>query len=134
MGSGKTHVYLIGGGDFKKQNLASFKECRKLTQQGQSYSFEAKANMLYPRHGHSACAVGETQIVVTGGRHGAGNECELFERSKNQWRELPKLLRRRHYHSSCAFEGRSIFVFCGIDNDTRGYINKIERLQLNEGL
>jgi hypothetical protein len=102
--------------------------------QGNVYSFEAKANMIYPRHGHSACAVGETQIVVTGGRHGSGNECEIFERSGNKWRELPKLLRRRHYHSSCAFEGRSVFVFCGIDNDTRGYINSIERLQLNEGL
>jgi len=38
---------------------------------------------------------------------------------------------KRHYHSSCAFEGKSVFVFCGIHNDTRSYINSIERLDVS---
>ena len=41
------------------------------------------------------------------------------------------MITKRHYHSSCAFEGKSVFVMCGIHNETRSYINTIERLDIS---
>lgn len=84
-----------------------------------------------PRHGHSACAVGNKYIVVTGGRIGTGTSSEIFDVNQNKWSRLPEMTVKRHYHSSCAFEGKSVFVFCGIHNDTRSYINSIERLDVS---
>jgi len=43
------------------------------------------------------------------------------------WFELPDLNIGRHYHSSCSFYDKSVYVFCGIANNTRKYINHIER-------
>jgi len=37
----------------------------------------------------------------------------------------------RHYHSSCSFQNKFIYVFCGISNDTKKYMNSIERLEIN---
>ena len=36
----------------------------------------------------------------------------------------------RHYHSSCSFQGRFVYVFCGISNETKKYLNSIERLEI----
>ena len=47
--------------------------------------------MKHPRHGHSACAVGDRQIVVTGGRFGTGTTSEMFDVNSNVWRDLPEL-------------------------------------------
>lgn len=86
-----------------------------------------------PRHGHSACAVGDKYIVVTAGRFDAGPKAtaELFNVPANKWTDLPNMIIKRHYHSSCAFRGESVFVFCGIHNETRAYINDIEQLDLS---
>lgn len=86
--------------------------------------------MKFPRHGHSACAVGDKYIAVSGGRY-EGTKCEMYSINTNKWQELPELITRRHYHSSCAFEGRQIFVFCGIHNESRQYINSIECLDVS---
>lgn len=99
--------------------------------QGDKYVFQGRANMKYARHGHSACAVGDRYIVVTGGRIGSGTTCEIYDINTNKWSDLPEMGTKRHYHSSCAFEGKSVFVFCGIHNETRNYINTIERLDIS---
>jgi hypothetical protein len=88
--------------------------------------------MRDPRHGHSACAVGDKYICVTGGRIGTGTTCEMFDIKANKWSMLSEMATKRHYHSSCAFEGRSVFVFCGICNDTRSYINSVERIDVSQ--
>jgi hypothetical protein len=87
--------------------------------------------MKYARHGHSACGVGEKYIVVTGGRIGDGNTCEIYDVGLNKWSDLPRLNTKRHYHSSCAFENSSVFAFCGINCDNRAYVNTIERLDIS---
>jgi hypothetical protein len=87
--------------------------------------------MKYPRHGHSACAVGNRFIAVTGGRIGSGTTCEMYNINSNKWANLPDMITKRHYHSSCAFEGKNIFVFCGIHNETRSYINSIEHCDVS---
>lgn len=74
---------MLGGGDFKVQNAKSFRECRKLVKSGNSYKLDNMANMLYQRHGHSACAFGAHHIVVTGGRHGTGHSSEIYEINNN---------------------------------------------------
>lgn len=88
--------------------------------------------MKRPRHGHSACAVGDRFIVVTAGRFDTEKAtAELFDVGGNKWSNLPDMIVKRHYHSSCAFQGKSVFVFCGIHNETRGYINDIEQLDIS---
>mmetsp|Transcript_10067 Transcript_10067/g.15395 ORF Transcript_10067/g.15395 Transcript_10067/m.15395 type:complete len:165 (-) Transcript_10067:202-696(-) len=89
-----------------------------------------KDKMKHPRHGHSAVWFGEKFIVVTGSRKEKNNsqvKCEMFNSDLDMWFELPDMNVGRHYHSSCAFTEKSVYVFCGIANHTRKYINSIER-------
>jgi hypothetical protein len=37
----------------------------------------------------------------------------------------------RHYHSSCSFKNNSVYVFCGISNETKKYLNTVERMNIN---
>lgn len=37
----------------------------------------------------------------------------------------------RHYHSSCVFQNKYLYVFCGISNENKKYMNSIERLELD---
>lgn len=86
--------------------------------------------MKHPRHGHSACWFSEKFIVVTGSRKEKNNsqsKCEMFNADIDLWFEMPDLNVGRHYHSSCAMRDRYIYVFCGIANQSRKYINSIER-------
>ena len=117
---------MIGGGEFANATMKSHKECRKLLKQdSKSYTFQQRADLKEPRHGHSACGVGEKYIAVTAGRIGTGNSCELYDVGLNKWADLPKLNTKRHYHSSCVFENSSLFVFCGINNDNRAYVKNL---------
>lgn len=43
------------------------------------------------------------------------------------WFEMPDLNVGRHYHSMTSFADKFIYVFCGIANQTRKYINSIEK-------
>jgi hypothetical protein len=97
---------MIGGGDFQTPNAKSHIECRKLLKQADKFNFEPRESMKFPRHGHSACAVGDRLIAVTGGRIGTGTACEMYHTLTNKWENLPDLTTKRHYHSSCAFEGK----------------------------
>lgn len=122
---------MIGGGDFQNPAAKSHIECRKLLKQADKFVFQKMSDMRNPRHGHSACAVGDRLIAVSGGRIGSGTTCEMYNINSNKWQDLPELNTRRHYHSSCAFEGKQIFVFCGIHNESRQYINSIECLDVS---
>jgi len=33
----------------------------------------------------------------------------------------------RHYHASCSFKDKFVYVFCGISNATKKYVNTIEK-------
>lgn len=115
LGSPDATVYMIGGGEFN-MNARSLKEIRKLKRKGNNqFEFEECADMIYQRHGHSACAASDKYIVVTGSRlDRAGDKTELYSVEQNKWSELPALRTPRHYHSSCSYNGHRIFVFCGI--------------------
>jgi hypothetical protein len=127
-------AFMIGGGDF---NLtpASMYECYELLFKPGTSSYDClpKARMAYPRHGHSACAVSDTHILVTGSRKDvqkAAQKCELYNIAQNKWTEMPMLNQGRHYHASCDFNGELVYVFCGISNSTKRYSNSIERLEI----
>jgi N-acetylneuraminic acid mutarotase len=45
----------------------------------------------------------------------------------DMWWEIPDLNVARHYHSSCTFAEQYVYVFCGINNSTKKYLNSIER-------
>jgi len=54
-------------------------------------------------------------------------KAEMYNSDIDLWFEMPDLNVGRHYHSSCSFSEKAVFVFCGIANQTRKYINSIER-------
>lgn len=127
-------LFMIGGGDF---NLtpASMYECYELLFRPGTSSYDCllKARMAYPRHGHSACAVGSTHILVTGSRKDqskSAHKCELYDIAHNKWSEVSMLNQGRHYHASCDFNGDLVYVFCGISNQTKRYSSSIERLEI----
>ena len=57
---------MIGGGDFNKLPDSMF-ECHEIMVQD-NYQMLVRDKMKYPRHGHSACSMGEKFIIVTGSR------------------------------------------------------------------
>jgi hypothetical protein len=90
--------------------------------------------MKYARHGHSCCSMGENYIFVTGSRKDvqkAPFRTEMFSIHENKWMELAQINNGRHYHSSCSFENSAVYIFCGISNETKKYLNTIERLYVN---
>jgi hypothetical protein len=123
-------LFLVGGGDFMK-NPESLYECYELAQIDGTYSVLAKDKMKYPRHGHSACSLSDKFIVVTGSRKEndqAHVKAECYNIDIDLWFDLPQLNEGRHYHASCSFLEKFVYVFCGIANATKKYINSIERL------
>jgi hypothetical protein len=83
------------------------------------------------RLGHSACAVGDFGIVVSGTKIDDASSCEYFDINKNTWTEIARLNQPRHYHSSCSFNGRQIYVFGGaIESGT--YLSSIEMLDIGK--
>jgi hypothetical protein len=55
----------------------------------------------------------------------------MYNTDIDLWFEMPDLNVGRHYHSSCSFADKMIYVFCGIANHTRKYINSIEKYDSN---
>lgn len=87
--------------------------------------------MKYPRHGHSCCAHGENYLVVTGSRkdiNKAQNRTEVYNVQTDKWFELAMINQGRHYHSSCSFNNEYIYIFCGISNESKKYLNTVEKL------
>jgi hypothetical protein len=123
-------LFLIGGGDYNKMPDSLF-ECYEILVRDNSFNILSKDKMKYARHGHSACALGEKFIVVTGSRkenEDAHLKAECYNLDIDIWFDLPQLNEGRHYHASCSFLDRFVYVFCGISNKTKKYINSIERM------
>ena len=132
----ETKVYICGGGDFNHLPDTMFQMNRIVKTADGAYAFEQKQRMKYPRHGHSCCSVGENLIVVTGSRKDidkAQFRTELYNTNTDKWIELAQMNQARHYHSSCSFQCKWIYVFCGISNQTKKYLNTIERLEIIPG-
>jgi len=109
-------------------------QINQIVKRGAEWEYERKSNMKYPRHGHACCSVGENFIVVTGSRKDvqrAPFRTELFSINDNKWFELGMFNNGRHYHSSCSFDNSAIYIFCGISNETKKYLNSIEKLVFN---
>ncbi len=70
--------------------------------------------MHHLRHGHSACAVGQNFIIVTGSRINPNFECEKYDVAADKWVLLPQMITGRHYHSSCVFQAWKVLVFGGV--------------------
>ena len=125
---------MIGGGDFNLTPASMFEAYELMFKPGSSsYDCVLRGRMSYPRHGHSACSIGQTHILVTGSRkdiHHSSQKCELYDVGKGKWVELGMLNHGRHYHASCDFNGEIAYVFCGISNQTKRYSNSIERLEI----
>jgi len=69
-------LFFLGGGDFN-QNNESLYRCYEVDTN--TFEFYPKDKMKFPRHGHSACALTEKFIIVTGSRKdndGAHQKCE----------------------------------------------------------
>jgi hypothetical protein len=125
---------MIGGGDFNLTPASMYEAYELVFNKNQSqFDCIMKARMAFPRHGHSACAIGDHSILVTGSRkdnHKSSQKCELYNLAQNKWVELPMLNHGRHYHASCGFNGQFAYVFCGIANATKRYTSNIEKLEI----
>jgi hypothetical protein len=119
---------MVGGGDYQRDDESLYNLFE--IQTSNSYNFIKRDSMKHPRHGHSAIWFGEKFIVVTGSRKEKNSsqvKCEMHNSDIDLWFEMPDLNVGRHYHSSCSFNDKFIYVFCGIANATRKYINSIEK-------
>lgn len=72
-------------------------------------------------------------VLVSGSRKDvdfSARKTEIFDTQANSWTELPLMQNGRHYHASCEFNNEWVYVFAGISNVTKRYINSIERLNV----
>lgn len=114
-------------------------ECHQLQlhQQSNTYNCLKKANMRAPRHGHAACSFMGKYVLVSGSRKDidfSARKTEIFDIDANTWTDLPLMVNGRHYHASCEFNNEWVYVFAGISNVTKRYINSIERLNVKQCL
>ena len=89
--------------------------------------------MKAPRHGHAACSFMGKYILVSGSRKDvdfSARKTEIYDTTANNWVDLPLMQNGRHYHASCEFNNEWVYVFAGISNVTKRYINSIERLNV----
>lgn len=92
--------------------------------------------MQYARHGHSLCTISDQYILVTGSRKevsNASHKVELYDANNDEWMELSDINTGRHYHSSCNFDNKFIYLFGGIKNADKKYVNSIEMLPFSMG-
>ena len=123
-------IFLIGGGDIQRKP-PSLKNCFQIVNNNTNvFDCLGMDDMKYARHGHSVCCLSDKFLIVTGSRC---EEDEAFRRSEQYnidldlWFEIPNMNVGRHYHSSCTYNERFVFVFCGIAQSGKKYCNSIER-------
>ena len=136
VGLQNTRVYIVGGGDFNQlpESMFMMSQIVPIPAAAGQYKLEARAKMQYARHGHSCCSLGENFVIVTGSRKdidGACKQTELYNTQLDKWTTLQPMSAGRHYHSSCSFQNKYVYVFCGISNETKKYLNTVERLELS---
>ena len=73
--------------------------------------------MGYRRNFHSMCYLTPTKLVVSGSRetkNGSDKAIELYDLTKDKWITLPAMDKGRSRHSSIGFQGKYVYVFCGL--------------------
>jgi hypothetical protein len=138
LGKVNSRVFLIGGGDYKSLPDSMF-QCRELVVSqdkgfGVEFVFKDKSRMQYARHGHAVIGIADTYIMVSGSRKevsGASQKVELYDTNQDEWMELQNLNEGRHYHSCANFENSFMYIFGGIQNQSKKYSNTIERLNFS---
>lgn len=125
-------IYVVGGGDHQQaKTLTSLKDCYRIipTPTG-NYQSEKVCDLKYGRHGHSLCCLKDKFLICTGSRvehEEAYKKCEMYNISLDLWFDIPELNEGRHYHASCTFNDRYVYVFCGISSIAKkNYCNTIE--------
>ena len=76
-----------------------------------------KESMNYSHMDHSMCYLSEQFLFVTGSYIKDDNFAATTERydiEMDRWAKYPPLTTGRAFHSSCGFENRYVFVFCGL--------------------
>ena len=122
--SGK--IFLVGG--YKTLSRV----CSQIIKNGfAEYSTVNKASMKYKREEHSVCTI-DKYLLVTGSFNidleQAYKRVERYDITRDKWEELPTLNHGRAMHSSCSFNERYAFVFCGEEMPRGGLSKSIERL------
>lgn len=77
-----------------------------------------KSPLKFPRYGHSITCIRDKFLLVIGSRfnlHQADQSVECYNIEFNIWFEQPSLNIGRHFHSSCLFDRRWVYVFGGLD-------------------
>ena len=61
-------------------------------------------------------------------------KCEIYDVTKNDWKDLPDMITGRYDHSSCVFKNKYFYVFSGNGsyNDDGSQQRCIERLLLKK--
>lgn len=124
---------MTGGGDHTTMSKSTFENHELINQSGVGYSMMKKANMKFSRHGHAACNFLGKYMIVSGSRkdnYKASASCEAYVLATDTWVELPMMTQPRHYHSMNAFNNSYVYVFCGISNLNKSYLNTCERLNV----
>lgn len=73
--------------------------------------------MNYNHTDHSMCFLTDQFLFATGSYLKEENYLTTTERydvDLDRWAKYPNLTIGRAFHSSCGFEGRYVFVFCGM--------------------
>ena len=66
-------------------------EINQIVFQDNKYVYSKKANLQYPRHGHSCCSLGENYVVVTGSRKDISKapfKTEIYSIYEDKWMEM----------------------------------------------
>ena len=134
-------LFVIGG--FPAFNLCSELKLVHYSSKTTVKTFK-RANTIHMRASHSTCLLSMTKLVVTGSTISdqASRECEIYDVTRDAWRELPSLTTGRHSHGSCKGGGNGsgqerIYIFSGYSLEpagSRDRMNKtIECLKLAGG-
>lgn len=90
--------------------------------QGGGYGHVMKESTNFKRVDHSLCYLNDEYLMVTGSYiqdEKMHETSERYDLNKDRWVNYPNLNVGRSFHSSCSFEGRFIFVLCGLVIETR---------------
>jgi hypothetical protein len=122
VGTESVRVFMIGGGDYKALPDSMF-QCRELIKPFDNnkfaWQFKNRRRMQYARHGHSVCALLDRYIIVTGSRKEvslAAQKAELYDTQVDEWIEVAPMNEGRHYHTSCNFSNKYVYIFGGKQN------------------
>lgn len=104
------------GGVGDEETVRRCLEIVKKPQNG-GFSHVVKESTNYKRVDHSLCYLNDEFLMVTGSYildEKMHETSERYDIIKDRWVKYPDLNVGRSFHSSCSFEGRFVFVLCGL--------------------